>query len=297
MNDWDDIRYFLAVAKHGSVRAGAEALGVNHSTVLRRTSLLETRLGVRLFDKLPSGYSLTKAGKEIIDLAEQMEKYAAILERRVYGRDQRLTGKLRITIPTVLATHLIMPDVVEFSRCHSDIELDIVTSYEPVNLTKRQADIAIRLIYDKHTPPEHLYGIKLSKLYRGAYVSKNLLLDYQKDNLQGAIKWIRKIEDESTPQWASNNTVVASGEDYTVSDLITQITATKKGLGASVLPCFVGDTDDELVRVPQTAVGHYGELWLLTHGEIRNTPRVRVFIDFIKSALKKYQPLFAGEGA
>jgi molybdate transport repressor ModE-like protein len=102
MIDWDDVRYFLAVARGGSVRAAAERLGVNHSTVLRRIAQLEERLGANMFEKLPSGYRLTAGGEEVLEFAEQMEASSNRLETRVFGRDQSVSGFLRVTLPPLL---------------------------------------------------------------------------------------------------------------------------------------------------------------------------------------------------
>ncbi|MDR3413388.1 MAG: LysR family transcriptional regulator, partial [Formivibrio sp.] len=97
MIDWDDVRYFLAVARGGSVRAAAERLAVNHATVLRRIAQLEARLGVQLFEKLPSGYRMTEAGEEVLEFAGQMEASSHLLETRIFGRDQSANGLLRVT--------------------------------------------------------------------------------------------------------------------------------------------------------------------------------------------------------
>jgi molybdate transport repressor ModE-like protein len=147
MKNWDDIRYFLAVARGGSVRAAADALGVNHSTVIRRIVQLEKLLGSKVFEKLPSGYRLTPAGAEIVDLAEQMEAKSDQLETRIFGRDQGLRGKLRITLAPALASGLLMPDFARFSATHPEIELEVVASQGPINLVKREADVALRVIY------------------------------------------------------------------------------------------------------------------------------------------------------
>src|SRR5262245_22901767 len=104
MIDWDDVRYFLAVARGGSVRAAAAQLGVNHATVLRRVGQLEEQLGAQMFEKLPSGYRLTEAGEEVIELASQMEASSHLLETRVLGRDQSVRGLLRVTLAPPLAT-------------------------------------------------------------------------------------------------------------------------------------------------------------------------------------------------
>src|SRR5260221_4633445 len=143
MIDWDDVRYFLAVANGGSVRAAAERLVVNHSTVLRRIAQLEERLGAQMFEKLPSGYRLTTAGEEVREHAQQMGTSANALEARVLGRDQNVSGLLRVTLAPPLASHLLMPDFAEFARIHPNVELDIMPSGELVNLTNREADGAI----------------------------------------------------------------------------------------------------------------------------------------------------------
>ena len=175
MMDWDDVRYFLAVARGGSVRAAAEGLGVNHSTVLRRIAQLEERLGARMFEKLPSGYRLTAAGEEILEFADQMEASSNRLETRVFGRDQSVRGLLRMTLAPILATHLLMPDFADFARLHPDIELEILSSGELANLTNREADVAIRVVYDRKTLPLNLHSLKGPELFGGVYISRERL--------------------------------------------------------------------------------------------------------------------------
>ena len=130
MIDWDDVRYFLAVARGGSVRAAAERLGVNHSTVLRRIAQLEERLGAHMFEKLPSGYRLTQAGEEVLEFAGQMEASSHLLETRVFGRDQSVRGRLRVTLAPPLATHLLMPDFTASRDC---IRTSRWISYRPAS--------------------------------------------------------------------------------------------------------------------------------------------------------------------
>jgi molybdenum-dependent DNA-binding transcriptional regulator ModE len=191
MIDWDDVRYFLAVARGGSVRAAAERLGVNHSTVLRRIAQLEERLGVQMFEKLPSGYRLTAAGEEILEFADQMEASSHQLETRVFGRDQGVRGLLRVTLAPPLATHLLMPDFADFARLHPDIEMEILSSGELVNLTNRGADVAIRVVYDRKTLPLNLHGLKGPELFGGVYMSRDrLVLLSQKAAVSGIFESI-----------------------------------------------------------------------------------------------------------
>lgn len=292
--NWDDVRFFLAVAQHGSVRAAAARLRVNHSTVLRRISQLERQLGARLFEKLPSGYQLTDAGAEIFDLAEQMEATSTLLETRVFGRDQTVSGPLRVTLAPSLVTNLLLPDLADFSARHPEIQLEILTSHETLNLTNRQADVALRLAYDRSTLPEHLFGIRLQEVFRSVYVAPRLLDRDRRPTAAAAVKWILKAEDGAPPEWAQTPLAPDREAVLKVTDLQIQHAAAKAGMGVAILPCFIGDTDSDLVRVPDVGIQRYGTLWLLTHGETRRTKRVRLFSDYIRERLARHAARLQG---
>jgi DNA-binding transcriptional LysR family regulator len=292
MIDWDDVRYFLAVAREGSVRAAAERLGVNHSTVLRRIAQLEERLGVRLFEKLPSGYRLTEAGEEVLEFASQMEVSSNLLETRVFGRDQSVRGLLRVTLAPPLATHLLMPDFADFARLHPDIEMEILSSGELANLTNREADVAIRVVYDRKSLPLNVHGLKGPELFGGVYISLDRLAAWRA-GASDPIRWI-VISPHGLPDWAREGEVRATGVPFGTTDAEAQIVAVRQGLGMTTLPCFVGDADALLVRVPGTDSHMYGTLWLLTLGETRKTKRVRLFTEFVSRRLAVYAPLLAG---
>jgi DNA-binding transcriptional LysR family regulator len=293
MIDWDDVRYFLAVARGGSVRAAAERLGVNHTTVLRRIAQLEERLGAQMFEKLPSGYRLMAAGEEVLEFAEQMEASSNRLETRVFGRDQSVRGLLRVTLTPLLATHLLMPDFTDFARLHPDIEMEISSSGELANLTNREADVAIRVVYDRKTLPLNLHGLKGPELFGGVYMSRDRLAAWRA-GAPDPIRWI-VISIHGIPDWArEGDEVRTTGVPFRTTDAEAQIAAVRQGLGITTLPCFVGDADPLLVRVPGTDLHMYGTLWLLTQGETRKTKRVRFFTEFLSRRLAAYAPLLAG---
>jgi DNA-binding transcriptional LysR family regulator len=292
MIDWDDVRYFLAVARSGSVRAAAERLRVNHSTVLRRTAQLEERLGVQMFEKLPSGYRLTEAGEEVVELAEQMEASSNRLETRIFGRDQGISGLLRVTLAPTLATHLLMPDFAGFARVHPDIEMEILPSGELANLTNREADVAIRVVYDRKTLPLNLHGLKGPELFGGVYISRDRLAAWRAGD-PDPIRWI-VVSQNGISDWAREGEVRAAGVPFKTTDGETQIAAVRQGLGMTILPCFVGDADPLLVRVPGSDLHMHGTLWLLTQGETRKTKRVRLFTEFVSRRLAAHAPLLTG---
>ena len=292
MIDWDDVRYFLAVARGGSVRAAAERLGVNHSTVLRRIAQLEEHLGAQMFEKLPSGYRLTAAGEEVLELANQMEASSIRLETSVFGRDQSVRGLLRVTLAPPLATHLLMPDFADFARSYPDIEMEILSSGELANLTNREADVAIRVVYDRKTLPLNLHGLKGPDLFGGVYMSRDRLAAWRA-GARDPIRWI-VISMHGIPEWASEGEVRTAGVPFRVTDAAAEIVAVRQGLGITTLPCFVGDADPLLVRVPGTDLHLYGTLWVLTQGETRKTKRVRLFTEFVSRRLAAHTPLLAG---
>jgi DNA-binding transcriptional LysR family regulator len=292
MIDWDDIRYFLAVARGGSVRAAALGLGVNHATVLRRIAQLEDRLGAQMFEKLPSGYRLTAAGEEVVELAKQMEAASLQLETRVLGRDQSVRGLLRVTLAPTLTTHLLMPDFADFTRLHPDIEMEILSSGELANLTNREADVAIRVAYDRKTLPLNLHGLKGPELFGGIYISRDRLAAWRAGATE-PMRWI-VISMNGIPDWARSVKVHTAGVPFRTTDGQAQIVAVRQGLGITTLPCFVGDADPLLARVPETELHMYGTLWLLTHGETRKTTRVRLFMEFVSGRLAAHAPLLAG---
>ncbi|TIN24084.1 MAG: LysR family transcriptional regulator [Mesorhizobium sp.] len=239
MIDWDDVRYFLAVARGGSVRAAAEHLGVNHSTVLRRIAQFEERLGAQMFEK-----------------------------------------------------HLLMPDFADFARLHPDIEMEILSSGELANLTNREADVAIRVVYDRKTLPLNLHGLKGPELFGSVYMSRDRLAAWRA-GASDPIRWI-VISVHGIPDWASEGEVRTTGGPFRTTDAEAQIVAVRQGLGITTLPCFVGDADPLLVRVPGTDLHMYGTLWLLTQGETRKTKRVRLFTEFVSRRLAAYAQLLAG---
>jgi DNA-binding transcriptional LysR family regulator len=293
--DWDDVRYFLAVARGGSVRAAAERLGVNHSTVLRRIAQLEERLGARMFEKLPSGYRLTSAGEDVLEFADQMEAASNRLETRIFGRDQSVRGTLRVTLVSPFATHLLMPDFAEFARLHPEVEMEILPSDEPMSLTNREADVAIRVVYDRSALPLNLHGLKGPEVYGGVYMSRDLLAAWR-GGATDRIRWIVK-NNHGIQDWAREGEVTTTEVPLKTTHAGAQLAALRQGLGMATLPCFVGDPDPLLVRVPGTATHMHGTLWLLTPSDAHKTKRVRLFTEFVALRLAAYAPLLAGQSS
>ena len=248
-----------------------------------------------MFDRLPSGYRLTAAGADALDMAEQMDSSSHRLEALVLGRDQTLQGNLRVTMTPMLATHLLMPAIAEFMSLYPEVELDLLASDEPANLTNREADVAIRVVYDPATLPMNLHGLKGPDLFGGVYLSRDLLAAWAERAPQ-PLRWILKPFD-GIPDWAHGESIPVGKTGLRVTDAGAHIAALRQGLGISTLPCFVGDADPALTRAPGAGVHRHGSLYLLTQGETRGSRRVRLFVEFIASRLAGHAELLAGRRA
>jgi DNA-binding transcriptional LysR family regulator len=197
-----------------------------------------------------------------------------------------------VTLAPPLATHLLMPDFADFALLHPEVEIEILPSGELANLTNREADVAIRVVYDRSTLPPNLHGLKGPELFGGVYMSRELLAAWRA-GAADRIRWI-VISQNGISDWARESEVPAAEVPFRTTDGGAQIAAARQGLGMTVLPCFVGDADPLLARVPGTVLHKHGTLWLLTHGETRKTKRVRLFTEFLSRRLSAYAPLIAG---
>ncbi|SER61709.1 DNA-binding transcriptional regulator, LysR family [Faunimonas pinastri] len=280
---------FLAVAEGGTVRAAAEALEVNHATIIRGIGRLEERLETKLFDKPSSGYRLTDAGTDIVDLARQMSMASSQLEAKIFGRDQGVSGPLRLTLPVSFATDLLMPTLVKFRAAYPDIALEIIGSGAVINLGNREADVALRVVVGDRTPPENLYGTRLCEFHTGHYAHRNLLTDRSPP-----AAWLLGADEVVPSGWQPGSGVKMATTPIRFAEMRSQFEAARAGMGITLLPCFLGDADPDLVRVPAGPITRAGEIWLLTHADTRQTKRVRLLCDHIRVAMRGFAGRLAG---
>ncbi|MGR9117564.1 MAG: LysR family transcriptional regulator [Gammaproteobacteria bacterium] len=292
--DWDDLKHFLALSRQGSVRAASDKLGVSHSTVARRIEAFEKQLGVRLFERSPSGYALTAAGEEVLMVAEQIENELHGMERRLAGRDQQLAGDIRVTMVDVLCTHLLMPHLAEFSRLYPDISLEVMTAhdiaFDTLDLSKREADVALRFT---QKPPDHLIGKCLGNMYCAAYASQEYIWQNDLENGTTA-RWIDCVKRGNFPAWIKNSDYPHIPAKGAFQSLLLQFEAAKAGMGIGMLPCFLGDPEPTLQRLPPGVARPSYDLWLLTHTDMRTTARLRIFSEFIAKAVSSHKMLIEG---
>jgi DNA-binding transcriptional LysR family regulator len=292
MLSWDDFRYVKAIADTGSLSGAAAALGVNHSTVFRRLGTIEQRLGSRLFTRGRGGYALTPSGEEMVELAERVGEDITAFERKVTGRDLRPTGELRVTTSDMVLLYLLSEVLVGFRRAYPEIIIDVRVSNTIVNLSKRDADVAVRATYHA---PESLTGRRVGRIAWAVYGARALAgtpFDLATD--PAGLDWVTFADHISVarvPKWLKEHGVGEERIVYRINTLLGLAEAVAGGAGLAVLPCFIGDTASGLTRLCPALPELEGELWLLTHPDLRNTARVRSFLDFCGAEMAKRRRL------
>ncbi|WP_334150699.1 LysR family transcriptional regulator [Hyphomicrobium sp.] len=291
---WDDLRIIRAVGTNGGLAAAADILGVNSTTIARRLSKVEETLGVTLFDRRRTGYVTTAAGEELIALAERVELDVVSVARRVSGHVQGSVGDLRIATSDSLLLHFLTPMIADFKADHPSIRVEVIVGNSPLNLARGESDIAIRAT-DK--PPENLFGRKVANIAWAAYVSRSNGLAPARDT--GVLcerPWVSysgKLSDLKAFRFVENR-VNNDNIAYRTDSVAGAAAAVAAGLGVGFLPCMLGDLSPDLVRVGPIEPELSGELWLLTHPDIRKSGRIYAFMTHFVAAMSKHKDLVEG---
>ncbi len=293
---WDDFRLIKAIADHDGLTGAAAALNVNHSTVFRRLGQIEEQLGQPLFERRKTGYVATVAGAEMAALAGRMEEDVTAFGRRLAGRDVAPSGEVRVTTTDTLYLAVLLPIFAAFRLSHPAIRLDVVIGNQTLNLSRRDADVAIRA---SDTPGETLIGRRLATLTWAIYgraqdgptpaESADPSLLFQRDwvtlgDQLGYVKAARYVRDRVAPEKIALKS----------SAVLGMTEAVEQGLGIGPLPCFIADQRPGLIRLMPPDPDFSTGLWILTHPDIRNAPRVRAFMEFVGGELAKRRGLIEG---
>ena len=291
MMDWNDLRYFLAVADQGSTLAAGRALRVSQTTVARRIAALEESLGLQLFEKRQAGYTLTLAGEELVDRARQVELATDGFSEASAALVRDCSGVVRITTQEIFANTLLGPILKELHELHPQVVIEIDTQQELLDLGAGEADIALRSTAGE--APAGTVGRSLCiddwTLYCSReYADRHGVPRRRKELLGHAIigggggklwrhyeEWLRSLGLEG--QVAMHHA--------TSTGLLM---AVRSGFGIAVLPCVVADGDPDLVQCIPPRANHNRSMWLLTHERVRHTPRVRLVIDFLYDRLMRH---------
>lgn len=290
--EWSDLRVILAICRSGSLAGAARLLGKDHSTLFRKLNRIEDRAGVRFFERLATGYTMTDAGEVALEFGERIEDEFHALSREIDGRDARLQGNVRVTAPDGVCSIHLPPLLAEFRRLHPDVSIELLEGNAAFDLSRREADIAIRAT---RQPPDESLGKRICDFRFAAYASpayleragKRDLADYEWITLAGyerffvpsVWKSVRQLRDRSVMHTNSSTAALRAAEC---------------GVGITMMSCYRGDDLPELVRASPTFDHLDMELWIVTHPVLRHTARVRVLMSFLTDAFAAKSDLFAG---
>jgi DNA-binding transcriptional LysR family regulator len=297
--DWSDLRYALAVARTGSAAAAARQLGVNATTVQRRLDALESRLGARLFDRQRNGYQPTEAGTVVLEQARRMADQADEIERRVLGRDRELTGPLRVTTAFVVMEHLLPQPLAAFAQAYPGIEVEVVENAFLVDLSRRhadsaqtwarlEADVALRL---SANVADHLVGRQLGMTHCRVYARRGAAGLPQAitplSELLHDAPWVafeRDAHSRVYDRWMRSH--LAQARVRVRVDIFNAVAAMlHTGIGVGVLPSFMEARLPDLVAVSEVIPELSVPVWMLTHPDLRQTARVRAFMQHVGDAM------------
>ena len=294
--DWGLYRYFLAVAETGSLSGAARKLGVSQPTVGRQIQELEARLNTRLFDRMTNGYSLTPTGGTVVDLARTIEVNAVAIERKIAGVDQSLAGPVCLSAPEGIGNCWLVPKIAAFRERCPEIEIELIVGMSQHDLVRREADVALRI---GEPGADELVGRRVSKVGFGlyasdAYIARRGLPARPADLSEHCII-------ESVGQVAdlvqARRLRELMGEfrcGFACSTLLVQFTALQHGLGLLPIPHYMAHGHPELHRVLAEDFAVSLDLWLLTHQDLKATPRIRAVIDFLAEQIAADRHLLMG---
>ena len=289
MYNWDDLRHFLAVSRHGSLNAAARSLGVDQSTVFRRLRSLEQYLGTQVFDRRKHGkYELTAAGESLAIQAGLIEEASFNIEREVRGQDLELSGKIRVTTAEDIAVVLLPPHLQAFEQKYPEISVEVITGNRYFSLSRGEADIAIRPATS--SSEDRVIPRRICRTFFGLFASSSYIeaagspSDWQELANHKVIRWIADLAEDGFANILNEygDPELATGSN----SLMTQRAMAERGMGIAFLPEFVGRIGTDLLRVmPQVRIDS-GFIWMLHHDDMRHVARVRAFVDFMTEAFR-----------
>jgi DNA-binding transcriptional LysR family regulator len=284
---WEDVRYFLALARDGTLSRAARRLQVEHSTVARRVETLESALRLRLFDRLPRGWQLTSEGENLAGFAEKMEAEAFSFERAAVGAGA-VHGTVRLSIAPTLASLFLVPRIAAMRDRWQGIALEVAGEIRDVNLSRREADLAVRT---RRPREPGLVVRSLAKIGYGLYARAGYT---RRDEAQweflGFDETLRHVPHQRwLEQFAGTRSFALRSNDQ-----IAIHGATRAGLGIACLPHYQVCQDPLLASIPSSTAAPPMEVWLVLHADVRRSPRVRTVADLVTEIFDGAADFFSG---
>ncbi len=295
---WQDLQFFLATARGATLAAAAESLGVSAATVHRRIARLEAELATSLFARSQRGYALTAAGSELLAHVRSIDDEVVAAQRRVSGRDQSLRGAIHLSTVDDLAVMVLGGVLRDFSRLHEGVGLQVSIDSDFVDLTRRQADVAIRP--GARPAAGDVIARRVCAVGVALYASRDYLARHGTPATPGALAHHRVVRADQARSGLPMERFIDrhTAPDAAVfrsSSMLARVLAVREGLGLGMLPCFAADADPALVRIGPPREQASSDLWILVHADLRRNARVRAFVEFVHDALLRVRSRLEGE--
>ena len=297
MLDWDDLRFVLEVSRTGSALRAARALNVNQTTVTRRIAHIESVIGADLFEARQSGYLPTPLGRLVAESAERVEAEVLALRSAIDARQRMLSGSVRFTSSEVYANYIVAPFLRNFRQQYPGVTVELVTADRRLNIARGEADVALRgssrpegtgIVAQRL--PDAGWTAYCSRAYaeeHGIPASADAFAGHFVALVEGPMAglapfcWLAQVAKDATVNTRSNS-------------LTNVLSAIKAGLSISMLPCFVGDVDPDLVRCLPPVAELDGEVWLIVREDVKQTPHVRAFVDCLAAHMNAHRGPHSG---
>ena len=287
MRNWDDYRLILAMDRAGSVRGAAQKLGINRATVSRRLAQLQANGAAVIFERVTGGYQATPSGKLLVEAAQKIEDIALATERQQRATVSELAGEIRLSLPTMMAQSLLLDELAEFSRKYPFIDLIVDTSLRFADLDRSEADVVVR---GSNLPGDHLVGRRLFPYALCCYCSR----DYLATTPPRERRWLRFVGSTIPIDWIARSPQPDAPVGMHIDDLMVLQRAAAAGHGMIRTACYMADPDPALVRLPGSEPEPHHDLWVLTHPDLKQTPRIRRLMEFLTAALHEKRDLIVG---
>jgi len=291
LTNWDDYRFFSSLVQNGSVRAAADHLGVNPSTVTRRLDTLESRLGRKLFIRGHAGLQLTVDGEALHTRLEPLTSRLGDLDAQLAGSEDEPSGTVRITLPDVMAVTLLV-ELAPYLQANPRVRLEFIPGYRQMDLARGEADVAIQVT---DHPPENLVGRQLGYSRLGVYGSRRYLAEHDPVRAPEMATWIDSaVESERAPGF-KDRYFPKVRQGVRCNSVLLQQAAVAADMGITLLPCALGDTDERLARVGDLEPLEAQPIWLLFHPDLRGVARIRSVSEHIQAAFVRLEPRLLGQ--
>jgi DNA-binding transcriptional LysR family regulator len=293
--DWNDLKYFLAVARHGGLSKAALWLDTSASTVSRHIGALEQRLNMRLFVRLSTGYLLTDAGTELFDRVAEVERSTHAIERRSSVASEgpdTVTGLIRLAATDSFGVHVLAPRLALLKQRHPCLRVEMVLGHAQADLTRREADVALRIMDDELTGahPDHVMH-RVGTVGYSLYAAPPLLagadvasIDWRRLPYVG---WDAGWRQLPIAKWTAE-AFAGKAAAMTSNSLTSQMVAVRAGMGVGVLPHFMVNPDSQLLRLPVSLAELDRGLWLAYHRDLRSSLRVQALRAFIDETIPSF---------